>query len=426
MDTKNSCTQLQFLKSKTKTSTFLFLDVFPKAPFPKDQEPLISQSLSAQLSNLAKGALPMPILNRPFRVMHIISGDLWAGAEVQAFTLLSQLHTKVQLHVIIMNHGELAQRLQRLNIPVTSVLESHQGSLGIIREIARLICTFKPDILHTHRQKENILSSIANCLATLRIGKYTKSVRTSHGAPEFVPTGKQRIQVWLDGWTGRHLQHAIIAVSQELASKLVSVFPEKKIHVIRNGVDQTALLAQAHEADFRVSSPHHRHVGIVGRIEPVKRVDIFVDMAAILVNQAASSRGIKFHIIGDGKLRAAMEQKVQQLGLTEHIYFHGHRQDMASCIKSLDVMVMCSDHEGTPMSALEAMALGTPLIAHNTGGLTDILRDYPELLVTNHSPEGYSKQVGNLLAGTKIFVNLSEEYTAQRNLIDTLGLYRNL
>lgn len=368
----------------------------------------------------------MPILNRPIRVMHIISGDLWAGAEVQAFTLLSHLHKTVQLHVIIMNHGELAERLKRLNIPVTLVLESRHSSLGIIREITHLIRIFKPDVLHTHRQKENILSSIANGLAMLFTGKYTKSLRTSHGAPEFVPTGKQRIQVWLDDWTGRHLQHAVIAVSHQLASKLVSTFPAKKIHVIRNGVDQAALLAQAHEADFRRNAPNHKHIGIVGRIEPVKRVDIFLDMAAILINQLSPSQAIKFHIIGDGKLRATMEQRAERLGLSEHIYFHGHRQDMASCIKSLDAIVMCSDHEGTPMSALEAMALGTPLIAHDTGGLTDILKGYPTLLVANHSPEGYSEQVSKLLTGSKIAVNLSEKYTAERNLIDTLGLYRNL
>ena len=52
----------------------------------------------------------MAILNRPLRVMHIISGDLWAGAEVQAFTLLQQLEARVQLHVVILNQGELSQR----------------------------------------------------------------------------------------------------------------------------------------------------------------------------------------------------------------------------------------------------------------------------------------------------------------------------
>ena len=298
--------------------------------------------------------------------------------------------------------------------------------LSIILEFTRLIRQFKPDVLHTHRQKENIFGNIANCLATLFTGRYTKSVRTSHGAPEFVPAGKQRLQVLLDNWTGRYLQHAIIAVSQDLSLKLANIFPAKKIHVIRNGVDQAALLSQAHEADFRIHAPSQKHIGIIGRLEPVKRVDIFLDMAAILINQAASPQALKFHIIGDGKLKPALEKKVQQLGLNEHIHFHGHRQDMASCIRSLDAIVMCSDHEGTPMSALEAIALGTPLVAHNTGGLIEILQDYPAFLVSNHTPEGYAQAVKSLIYSDKISVSLNQAYTAEKNMESSLNLYNSI
>lgn len=368
----------------------------------------------------------MAILNRPLRVMHIISGDLWAGAEVQAFTLLQQLQPKVHLHVVVMNRGELAQRLETLNIALTIVPESQLGSLRIIRELTRLIREFKPDILHTHRQKENIFGNIANYWASFIIGKRAKSLRTSHGAPEFTQRGRQRIQALLDQWAGRYLQQAIIAVSDELALKLQALFPVDKIHVIRNGVDKAKLLAEAKTADFSISHPNHKHIGIIGRIEPVKRIDIFLDTATLLVKQTASNTPLKFHVIGEGNLRAKMERKAQQVGLSEFIQFHGHRTDMASCIQSLDIIIMCSDHEGTPMTALEAMALGTPVVAHNTGGLKDILRDYPDLLVSDHSPRGYAKTVNNLLLKSISAVALSDRYTAEKNLSDTLGLYQNL
>lgn len=368
----------------------------------------------------------MAILNRPLRVMHIISGDLWAGAEVQAFTLLQQLQPKVQLHVVILNDGELSKRLLTLNIPVTIVPESELSSWRILNEFKRLIREFQPDILHTHRQKENIFGSIANYWANLFRGKRAKSLRTTHGAPEFSPKGKQKIQVWLDNFVGNYLQHAIIAVSEELALKLSTVFSAKKIHTIRNGVNQAYLLEQAKDADFRSQYPQHIHIGIIGRVEPVKRIDIFLDAATLLIHQMPSPHKLKFHVIGDGSLKATMQAKAQQLGLSEHIQFHGHRQDMASCIKSLDIIVMCSDHEGTPMTALEAMALGTPLIAHDTGGLKDILQDYPQLLVTNHSPAGYAAQVSQVIANNNMAVTLPEKYTAAKNVVDTLILYKKL
>lgn len=366
----------------------------------------------------------MAILNRPLRVMHIISGDLWAGAEVQAFTLLQQLQPKVQLHAVIMNPGELLQKLEGLNIAVTLLPESELSSAAVIGKLTQLIREFKPDIIHTHRQKENIFGNIANCLAAIGRGKRAKSLRTAHGAPEFAPKGKQRIQVWLDNWVGRHLQQAIIAVSDDLSAKLKTLFPADNIHVIRNGVNPESLLSQAHQADFRSENPQHRHIGIIGRIEPVKRVDIFLDAATLLLHRAGPL--LKFHIIGTGKLRAQMEAKATELGLTEYIQFHGHRTDMASCIRSLDLIVMCSDHEGTPMTALEAVALGTPLVAHNTGGLKDILQDHPQLLVSDHSPAGYARAMQAALDGDSTELRLPAIYSAAKNLEDTLKLYQIL
>lgn len=368
----------------------------------------------------------MTVQNRPLRVMHIISGDLWAGAEVQAFTLLQQLQAKVQLHVVVMNRGELLQRLEALAIPVTLVAEAELGSLEIIRRFIRLIRDFKPDILHTHRQKENIFGNIANRLANLFSGKPAKSLRTTHGAREFAAKGKQRIQVLLDNYTGRYLQQAVIAVSTELAAKLAPLFPAAKIHIIRNGVDSAALQAQAHIADFRTQSPGHKHVGIIGRIEPVKRIDIFLDAATLVISQIGAQQPLKFHVIGDGSLRAEMETKANAIGLAERIQFHGHRKDMASCIGSLDMIVMCSDHEGTPMTALEALALGIPLVAHNTGGLSDILLNYPHLLVADHSPAGYAQAIVANLMSDHGRPELPAVYSAEKNLEDTLRLYNSL
>ena len=260
----------------------------------------------------------------------------------------------------------------------------------------------------------------------LTSGKRAKSLRTTHGAPEFNPSRKQQIQVWLDNFTGRYLQQAVIAVSSELATKLAAIFPSKKIYVIRNGVNQSALLAAATETDYRLRYPTHTHIGIIGRIEPVKRIDIFLDTATLLVKQMTQPQPLKFHVIGEGSLRAEMETKAEKLGLSEHILFHGHRQDMASCIKSLDIIIMCSDHEGTPMTALEALALGKSLIAHNTGGLKDILQAYPELLVSQHSAQGYCEKVQNLLANVAQPITLPERYTAEKNMLDTMNLYQKL
>lgn len=358
--------------------------------------------------------------------MHVISGDLWAGAESQAFTLLKHLATEVKLHVILMNEGELSRRLQKLDIQVTVLDESKLSSLKILFGLIKIIRKFNPDILHTHRQKENILGNFANLLGTPLFKPRARSVRTTHGAPESTPKGKQKIQVFVDKFVGLLLQQAVIAVSTDLGEKLKDIYPAAKIHIIHNGVDSPALLSNAEAADFLLQAPNDTHIGIIGRIEPVKRIDIFIDMANILLSTTEPTGKLKFHIIGDGSLRSSMEAMAVQLGLSQDIFFHGHRSDIASCISSLDVIVMCSDHEGTPMLALEALALGTPLIAHNTGGLKNILADYPELLITNHTPQGYSDGLQKLRLNNNIEIKLTEQYSATSNKSQTLALYKSL
>jgi len=367
-----------------------------------------------------------PILNRPLRVMHIISGDLWAGAESQAFTLLKHLNSSTTLHVVIMNDGELAHRLRQLHIPITLIPESTLNSLKILAGLIAAIRTFKPDILHTHRQKENILGNIANALASFPFKKRAPSVRTAHGAPESVPLGKQKIQVWLDSFVGIYLQQAIISVSNDLATKLYSIFSPSKIHVIQNGVDSKALREEAKIVEFRSAAPNHIHIGIIGRLEPVKRVDIFIEMAGLLINGNTFIQPLRFYIIGDGALRSSMESKVNDLGLSENVSFLGHRKDIASCILSLDAMVMCSDHEGTPMAVLEAMALKTPVVAHKVGGLVEILHDQPKLLVSNHSSDGYANALSALFLEKNIEVSLNPIYEATTNSERTLSLYKSL
>jgi L-malate glycosyltransferase len=357
--------------------------------------------------------------------MHIISGDLWAGAEVQAYTLLKHLHHEVELCVILMNQGELGEKLSALGIKPIIINETVHSSFGIIRQIFTHIRQFKPDVIHTHRQKENILGSLANLACMPFNGKLIPSVRTAHGAPEFNPKGKQKIQVWLDRFVGRYLQKRVIAVSEDLAKQLTAIYPANHIDVIQNGVDIEALkeLAQT-PAEFKLNAPDKTHVGIIGRLEPVKRVDIFLDMAEILINQH-SERFWQFHVIGDGKLKTDLELHAANTGITSQVIFHGHRKDIPTCIASLDAIIMCSDHEGTPMTALEALALGTPILAHAVGGLKELMINQPHLIY-EQKPVCYAMAVNRQLNENSPSVILDEKYYANRNAKLMIELYRLL
>jgi glycosyltransferase involved in cell wall biosynthesis len=364
------------------------------------------------------------------KVLHIISGDLWAGAEVQAFTLLTTLQKQpgIEVAAALMNEGELAERLRQRNISVTVLPENTLGAIATVIRLRKLMREWKPDIVHTHRIKENILGSIAN-----RLERNVPSVRTVHGANEHNSKGFRQIHKralnYLNNWTGLHLQKKIIAVSQELAEKLAAEFPREHITVIENGVDIEAVRAQVHPVEFRTAAPNATHIGIVGRLVPVKRVDLFLETAALL-RQQHPERDWRFHIFGDGPLRAIVTQQTEQLALTDITTIHGHRNDIVACIAALDVLVMCSDHEGLPMTALEAVTVITPMAAHAVGGLKNLLP--PKCLVSQQDSRTYANMVFSLLLAKSQPENPAtvthslRGYSSQDNASNTRQLYKHI
>ncbi|MDN3638509.1 glycosyltransferase [Simiduia curdlanivorans] len=364
----------------------------------------------------------MASLNQPLRVMHIISGDLWAGAEVQAYTLLKHLQPDCELSVVCLNDGELSARLGALHIPVEIIPEADFNAAQILFRLRKAILVFKPDIIHTHRQKENILGSIANLLANPIASNRAKCLRTAHGAPEYAPTGLQRIQVALDTWVANHLQFGIIAVSEDLGQILKATYAPEKIFVIHNGVDIEPLQAiEPIEFQPATEGPT-RHIGIVGRLEQIKRVDLFLQAAKLILTK--KNLNCHFHILGDGKQKPELVRLAKSLEIDRFVTFHGHQSNVHRYIKSLDVLVICSDHEGTPMVVLEACALGVCVVANKTGGLPEIIANEDGHLLSNeHSARGYAQTIENILSARKKTPTLNKKFTAEYNAKKTIELY---
>ncbi len=361
--------------------------------------------------------------------MHIASGDLWAGAEVQLATLARALmkFPDISLSVVLLNHGKLEQELLSAGIDVTVFDESKLSSINIFLSLVRQMKKARPDIVHTHRIKENVLGSIA-----ARISGVKHSVRTAHGAPEHDVSWKNPAKMaikLLDIFCGRYLQQKIIAVSDDLAEILARNYPSNNIEVIQNGVDVNALNAIEKQA----YSPTYQ-VGIVGRLMPVKRVDIFIQ-AAVYFLKLQPETNVTFHIYGDGPLYDELETMISANNVEKQIILEGHSSQIHQEIKNLDVLMMTSDHEGLPMTLLEAMALATPIIAHAVGGIPQLLENGNcGILVTDQTDKAYAEALSNLikhnndsLAKTnRAKKRVNEFYSAENNAERLRLVYRKI
>lgn len=370
-------------------------------------------------------------MTRTIRVIHIASGDLWAGAEVQAFTLMSHLARmpETQIAAVLMNQGKLADKLRSARISVYVLDEQTTRPLRLFGQLRGVLHGWRPDVVHTHREKENILGSLAN-----RLSLNVPSVRTVHGATEHSASSgwrgaRSRLVTGLDRWCGRVLQQRVIAVTRELGAQMDGMFPTETIAVIENGVDADEVMKDKGVPEFRAAEPHATHVGVAGRLVGVKRVDLFIEAAALLLREHPE-RDWRFHVLGEGPMRPRLEQMSERLRVGAKVRFHGHRHDIANCLGALTVLVICSDHEGMPMVALEAAVLGVPTVAHGVGGLVEVVPE--EFLVSRHDAQGYRDGILRALRvdGREITERRATDtivrFSAQRNAERVRALYEQV
>lgn len=331
--------------------------------------------------------------NEALVVTQVVSGDLWAGAEVQVYQLCRALASRNELKVtaVVFNEGTLNEKLEGLGIPVTLADERKLGPMSIARAIASHCKRHGTEVVHTHGFKENVLGILGKEMAQVRA-----SVRTVHGNPE-TASSLTRPHKWLiqklDVLMGRWRQQAIVAVSSQLEERLQRQFPGK-VRKIFNFIDVDDV--RRHKKQGSRPGVEVPRIGIVGRLVPVKRVDLFLQTILLLKEHDVVCEAV---VIGSGPMEPDLKRRAVELGISEQVDFKGFVSPACEEIEKLDVLLMPSDHEGLPMTLLEALALEVPIVAHQVGGIPEALNfGQCGWLVQDHSPEGYSRTLTQVLA----------------------------
>jgi glycosyltransferase involved in cell wall biosynthesis len=314
----------------------------------------------------------------PIRICHVMTADLWAGAEVQVATLLSYLAARpeVQVSAVLFNDGWLASELRALGITVAVVDEHQHTPLGIIRFLTGFFRRHQVELIHTHRYKDNILGSIAAIWAGV-----PHVIRTVHGCTE-----PMRGWDWLKFQAYQALDLAalwsradrVVAVSKRMVGALKeSGYRPATLTHVHNGIDlgkvhTTGSAAQTREAiglDVR-----HVIIGTAGRLSPVKGHEYLVRAAARIVQQERLAR---FLFVGSGPLEPALRILARQLAVDDACVFVNpaidRRANVYDLIAAMDVFVLPSLHEGIPIALLEALALERPVVASAVGGIPEIV-----------------------------------------------------
>ncbi len=225
----------------------------------------------------------------------------------------------------------------------------------------------RPDIVHAN--SIFFFTTIAAALAK-RIVK-TPLITTVHGGSTSHLEGGLRLFVNMyENSLGRWVLNqsdGVIAVSGEVMHYVESLgTPHPNVTVIPNAVD----IREFQPGSRQGKSSGPVRVAFVGRLLQNKGPQYFVEAAAYVVHTCPS---VRFCVVGEGPLLAQLMARVRQLGLEDHFTFLGLVPNVAAFLRSCDILVRPSLTEGMPLTALEAMACGLPVIASDVGGTSEIL-----------------------------------------------------
>ena len=321
---------------------------------------------------------------RPIRLLLVVDSLEVGGAERQVVDLAVALRRNgYGVTVACSVAGDLSGALEEARVPVRPLLErlaKRRLSLAYAWRLRRLLRRERFDLVHAHIYA----SVVAAAIATLRTD--VPLVITEHTEASWQDWRAR----WVSRWVYRRVER-IIAVSTPIRRRLIErdgVHPDL-ITVVPNAVvPASEPPADApHPAELR----ERPLVGVVARLQPEKGVANFLKAATRVAPQFPEAH---FVVAGDGPLRQVLAALAEDLGLRERVHFLGFRSDASALMKSLDVLVVPSVTEGSPLVTLEAMAAGVPVVASAVGGIPDQIRHDKEGLLI---PPGDSDALGGAL-----------------------------
>ena len=267
--------------------------------------------------------------------------------------------------------GRVGERIRELGVPIDSLDQRQEAGprelVAAVRQLRSRLRRQPVDLVHSQLYRANVVTSVAARLVRPR----PVVVTAQHSLYAMTGKSAERVARWL-----RPLSDVIVAVSPVVRDYLMTSdgVPAEKIRVINNGVDVERFRPGSESAlrERLSAGPDTLLVGVVGRLSEEKGIDLLLDAMAQLRSRAPR---LRLAIVGDGPERAALELRVERLGLGDQVVFLGMRQDIDRLLRAFDVFAMPSRKEALPIALLEAMASGCCIVASRVGGIPLVLED---------------------------------------------------
>lgn len=304
----------------------------------------------------------------PNRVAICSVGELFGGVERHILGMLNGLNTRnINTLLILFHDGELAAQAREQGFKPVILPNSNRSILKTSRKLAQLLKRQKIELVHVHGYKATVFCTLA-CYWHSFV-----TIKTEHGLPEPMLGRPLRslynsIYHTLDSTATRLSRATVCYVTKDLLAYYRRAHSGLKTTVIPNGVDPIDRNRLQRPPELQED---RFNLIIVGRVDTVKGHRLAIE--AISADPLLPTSHL--HVIGTGPCEPELRDLAQNLGIAHRVHFLGFRRNVYDYIAHCHALLMPSLHEGLPYTLLEAMALGTPVIASEVGGLAEVLEN---------------------------------------------------
>jgi glycosyltransferase involved in cell wall biosynthesis len=358
-------------------------------------------------------------------ILYMITLPFVGGAQSNVLELIKWFHQEYDVHLATSQEGALTSMAKELGVNI-HLLPSLSRSINLIKDVkaiwetVNLISIIKPDLIHLHSSKAGLVGRIAGKICAV------PTIFTVHGwgfAPG-TPIVRKTIALISEKLTEKLATKLIcVAESDRILALRLGIAKEEQLITIRNGISGDV---------FPLSNPGKQppRLLMVARFSEQKDQVTLIKAIAQLKEQA-----IHLDLVGSGSLLANCQQLAANLKISDRISFLGDRYDVVNLLAGAQIFLLISHYEGLPISILEAMRAGLPVIATNVNGIPEqVSHEKTGLLVPPKDVNTLAQTILKLIQSPQLRQAMGEaarekfleEFTKEKMLDRIANLYREI
>lgn len=325
------------------------------------------------------------------KIMQVIPYFCFGGAETMCENLTYALQASGHEVVVVslyQEHTPISARMEAAGVRIVYLDKKPGLDLSMIPKLTRLMGKERPDVVHSH------LNLIKYAVAAAKLAGVPKCVHTVHNLAD--KEAESRSQMLLNGFYYSRGWSVPVALSPEVHRSIAAFYqlPPEKIPMVCNGIDLSRCQPKEDYSLGETVVITH-----IGRFNEQKNHE---GLLRAFQKIHAAFPQTRLDLLGDGERMETVKAQARELGVSDSVRFLGSQSNVYPYLQQSDLFVLPSRYEGMPMTLIEAMGTGVPIVASAVGGVPDMITDGESGRLTSCDSEEFAHAVIQLLENAEL------------------------